>query len=86
MGFPSRIGIATGGYRTGNSNPDKICIATDGYRCPTGVIPPVDPSLLGGGHGNVIFEQRPRPPDEQRGLTDEQLGLIAVGLIEDLYE
>ena len=39
MGFPSRIGIATSGYRTGRSNPGAICIAVAGYRCPEGRAP-----------------------------------------------
>ena len=86
MGFPSRIGIATGGYRTGNSNPDKICIATDGYRCPTGVVPPLDPSELGGGHGNVIFDNRRRQPEVRPPDNDAELALIAVAVIEELYE
>ncbi len=85
MGRPSRIGIATGGYRTGSSSPGKICIATDGYRCPEAAPPITDPSLLGGGHGNVIFQPRPRV-EEPSDLTDEQLALIAVAVIEELYE
>ena len=39
MGFPSRIGIATSGYRTGQGNPGAICIAVAGYRCPEGRAP-----------------------------------------------
>lgn len=85
MGFPTRIGIATGGYRRGDSNPGKVCIATDGYRCLEP--PPLDPSLLGGGHGAVVLQPRPRTrEDETEQIDDVQLALLAVALIEDLYE
>ena len=83
MGVPSRIGIATGGYRTGSSFPGKICIATDGYRCPEAAPPGVE--IGGGSHGAVVVYPRRReeiPPD----VTDAELALIAIALIEDLYE
>ena len=50
MSFPSRIGIATSGYRTGSGNPGRICIATAGYRCPE-VAPAPSVSILAGDGG-----------------------------------
>lgn len=82
MGRPSRIGIATSGYRTGNSSPDKICIATHGYRCPDAA-PPVDRFDGDGGHGAVILDQL--PPEVPSKIRPEHIALAIIA-IEETYD
>lgn len=82
MGFPSRIGIATHGYRRGDSDPGKVCIATHGYRClepaPTG-----DPFGGGMGHGAAVQEYYAPEPKKQ---DLAKLAVIAVIAIEQNYD
>ncbi len=81
MGFPTRIGIATHGYRRGDSDPGKVCIATHGYRCLEAVA--VDDGLGGGmGHGAVIQERYPEPP--KKDVT--KLAVLAIIAIEEYYD
>ena len=93
MGFPTRIGIATGGYRRGDSNPGKVCIATDGYRC----LEPAASNILDGdgGAGAVTRERdyydkryRPREVPQPQQVTEpiEDLALLAVIAIEEHYD
>lgn len=81
MGQPSRIGIATHGYRRGDSNPGKVCIATHGYRCLEPDIIVEDP--FGGGHGAVILD-----PVERRDESpvDPKIVALAIIAIEEMYE
>ncbi len=81
MGFPSRIGIATHGYRRDDGEPGKICIATHGYRCiePVSAIDP-----FGGGKGHGVHIQERYEPEPDKNLAE--LALLAVIAIEQNYD
>lgn len=81
MGQPSRIGIATRGYRNGQGTPDKICISTRGYRCLVGVI--VDRRDGDGGTGIRFLPTEHVPEDQTEKLKMTVLAIIA---IEEMYD
>ena len=77
------IAIATIGYVC-ESRFVPVTRATHGYVCPTGVVPR---PKRGGGHGGVL--RPPRLPEPQQiEVTDEtqQLALLAIIAIEEMYE
>lgn len=82
------------------SAPEKIAIATEGYRCPEfepekvaiathgyrceADVPVIDPSQLGGGHGKAIVF--PTKREEEREREDVVLlALVAALAIEEVY-
>jgi hypothetical protein len=83
VGAPSRIGIATHGYRRGDSNPGKVCIATHGYRCLEPDIVVDDPFGGGMGHGAVILDQIEQRKDLP---VDPKYIALAIIAIEEMNE
>ena len=65
MGAPTKVAIATIGYRCGG-DPDKIAIATHGYRCPVVVVVPVQRG------GSSMGQPLPQyPPEKIKDLMPE---------------
>jgi hypothetical protein len=75
VGAPTRIGISTGGYRRGDSNPGKVCIATSGYRCLELVVAGIKARTQDKFNDLTDYI-------EQAKREDEELLVICRGLIE----
>ena len=84
------LSIATGGYvgigpTASDFCPLPLAIATDGYV--RFDVRDIDPSLLGGGHGNVTFRpRRRRDTDELTQNEDAELAVLAIIAISEIEQ